>query len=162
MSSGSSLTRFSTRLPFFYGWLLVAIAFITMAVGVNARTAFSLMFPAVLDEFGWDRGMTAGAFSFGFLVSAAVTPFVGRLVDRRGPAIVIEVGVLTMAAGLIRILSRSKRKCISAWWACANESSILAAGWMYGVRPAWEPDSRSRFHCGQSNDGSKQGGDPHR
>src|SRR3954452_7687999 len=30
----------ATRLPFFYGWLLVAVAFVTMAVGVNARTAF--------------------------------------------------------------------------------------------------------------------------
>ena len=50
--------------------MLVAVAFVTMAVGVNARTAFSLLFPAILDEFGWDRGMTAGAFSFGFLVSA--------------------------------------------------------------------------------------------
>ena len=28
------------RLPFFYGWVVVAVAFVTMAVGVNARTAF--------------------------------------------------------------------------------------------------------------------------
>src|SRR5437667_1094947 len=89
------------HLPFFYGWLLVAIAFVTMGVGVNARTAFSLLFPAILDEFGWDRGVTAGAFSFGFLVSAVVTPFVGRLMDLRGPRIVIELGVITMGAGLI-------------------------------------------------------------
>jgi len=62
------------RLPFFYGWVLVAVAFVTMAIGVNARTAFSLLFPPILDEFGWERGTTAGAFSFGFLVSALVTP----------------------------------------------------------------------------------------
>jgi MFS family permease len=89
------------RLPFFYGWLLVAVAFVTMAVGVNARTAFSLLFPAILTEFGWDRGVTAGAFSFGFLVSAVVTPFVGRLMDLRGPRIVVELGVFTMGVGLI-------------------------------------------------------------
>ena len=89
------------RLQFFYGWLLVAVAFVTMAVGVNARTAFSLLFPAILGEFGWDRGITAGAFSFGFLVSAVVTPFVGRVMDLRGPRIVVELGVLTMGAGLI-------------------------------------------------------------
>ena len=45
-----------------------------MAVGVKARTAFSLLFPPILDEFGWDRGLTAGAFSFGFLVSAVLSP----------------------------------------------------------------------------------------
>jgi MFS family permease len=95
------IRRGGIRLPFFYGWLLVAVAFVTMAVGVNARTAFSLLFPAILAEFGWDRGITAGAFSFGFLVSAVVTPFVGRLMDLRGPRIVVELGVLTMAAGLI-------------------------------------------------------------
>jgi len=89
------------RLPLFYGWILVAVAFVTMAVGVNARTAFSLLFPAILDEFGWDRGMTAGAFSFGFLVSALVTPCVGWLMDLRGPRLVIELGVVAMAAGLI-------------------------------------------------------------
>src|SRR3954468_1189496 len=89
------------RLPFFYGWVLVAVAFVTMAVGVNARTAFSLLFPAILDEFGWERGVTAGAFSFGFLVSAMVTPWVGRLLDLRGPRLVIEIGVFTMGAGLL-------------------------------------------------------------
>ena len=46
-----------------------------MAIGVNARTAFSLLFPPILDEFGWERGMVAGVFSFGFFVSALVAPF---------------------------------------------------------------------------------------
>src|SRR5215467_1542083 len=84
----------------FYGWVIVAVCFITMGVGVNARTAFSLMFPPILDEFGWDRGVTAGAFSFGFLVSAGLSPALGRLMDRRGPRLVIEVGVLVMASGM--------------------------------------------------------------
>jgi MFS family permease len=104
MNDGStpatSVTRASAA-PFFYGWVLVAIAFVTMAVGVNARTAFSLLFPAILDEFAWDRGLTAGAFSFGFLVSAVVTPFVGRLMDLRGPRLVVEIGVFAMGIGLL-------------------------------------------------------------
>jgi MFS family permease len=94
-------TRKPPRLPFFYGWVLVAIAFVTMAVGVNARTAFSLLYPPILDEFGWDRGVTAGVFSFGFLLSALITPFVGRVIDRRGPRLVVEAGILTMGAGLL-------------------------------------------------------------
>ncbi len=89
------------RLPFFYGWVVVAVAFVTMGVGVNARTAFSLLFPPILDEFGWERGVVAGAFSFGFLVSAALSPALGRLMDRRGPLVVMEIGVVAMAAGLL-------------------------------------------------------------
>ncbi len=99
--AGWSSTIPGVRLPFFYGWVIVAVAFVTMGVGVNARTAFSLLFPPILDEFGWERGVTAGAFSFGFLVSAALSPALGRLMDRRGPRVVIELGVGLMAAGLM-------------------------------------------------------------
>src|ERR1700731_161488 len=89
------------RLPFFYGWIIIAVTFVTMAIGVNARTAFSLFFPAIIDEFGWERGITAGAFSFGFLVSGAVSPLIGRLMDRLGPRAVMELGVALMAGGLL-------------------------------------------------------------
>ena len=89
------------RLPFFYGWIVVAVAFVTVALGVNARTAFSLLFPPILDEFGWERGVTAGAFSFGFVVSAILSPALGRFMDRRGPRIVMEMGVALVAAGLL-------------------------------------------------------------
>ncbi len=91
----------SMRLPFFYGWIVVAVTFVTMGIGVNARTAFSLLFPPILDEFGWDRGVTAGAFSFGFLVSAALSPMLGRLMDRRGPRVMIELGVVCIGSGLL-------------------------------------------------------------
>ncbi len=94
------LTRLAHRLPFFYGWVIIAVAFLTMALSVSARTAFSLMFPPIVDEFGWDRGLAAGAFSFGFLVSAGISPVLGRLVDRRGPRFVIEIGTLITVAGL--------------------------------------------------------------
>jgi len=89
------------RLPFFYGWIIIAVTFITMAIGVNARTAFSLFFPPIIDEFGWERGVTAGAFSFGFVVSAIVSPLIGRLMDRLGPRSVMELGVALMAGGLL-------------------------------------------------------------
>ncbi len=96
-----SAHRLATRLPFFYGWVIVFVVFVTMGVGVNARTAFSLLFPPILDEFGWDRGVTAGAFSFGFLVSAVLGPALGRLMDLRGPRLVNELGVALMGAGLL-------------------------------------------------------------
>ena len=90
-----------TRLPFYYGWIIIAVTFVTMAIGVNARTAFSLFFPPIVDEFGWERGVTAGAFSFGFLVSGAVSPLIGRMMDRLGPRAVMELGVALMAGGLL-------------------------------------------------------------
>jgi MFS family permease len=86
---------------FFYGWVIVAVTFVTMAIGVNARTSFSLFFPPIIDEFGWERGVTAGAFSFGFVISAILSPLLGRLMDRAGPRAVMELGVALMAGGLL-------------------------------------------------------------
>jgi len=83
-------------------WVVVAVTFITMAIGVNARTAFSLFFPPILSEFGWERGITAGAFSFGStVVSGFVSPLIGRLMDRSGPRAVMELGVALMAGGML-------------------------------------------------------------
>ena len=90
-----------SRLPFYYGWMIVVVVFVTMAIGVNARTAFSLLFPPVISEFGWDRGVTAGAFSFGFVVSGIMSPLIGRLMDRTGPRGVMELGVVLMGGGML-------------------------------------------------------------
>ena len=93
-------SHWSSRLPFYYGWLIVGVAFVTMAIAVTARTAFSLLLPPLIDEFGWDRGLVAGAFSFGFLVSAVLSPAIGRIMDSHGPRVVIGGGVCLMSAGL--------------------------------------------------------------
>jgi len=93
--------HWSSRLPFYYGWVIIAVAFVTMAIAVTARTAFSLLLPPLIGEFGWDRGLAAGAFSFGFLVSAIISPLVGRLMDSRGPRVVIETGVVLMSLGML-------------------------------------------------------------
>src|SRR5919202_5264218 len=84
----------------FYGWVVVAVAFVTMALGVNARTAFSLFLPPIIDEFHWDRGATAAAFSFGFILAAVLSPLLGKWMDRFGPRVVIEAGVGCVALGL--------------------------------------------------------------
>src|SRR5215471_17555464 len=101
MSPGPSIAHLARRWPFFYGWVVVTVVFVTMGVGVNARTAFSLLFPPILAEFGWERGVTAGAFSFGFVVSAILSPMLGRLMDSRGPRVVNEIGVFTIGGGLL-------------------------------------------------------------
>jgi len=88
------------RLPFYYGWVVITVAFVTMAIGVNVRTAFSLLFPPILTEFGWTRGDTAAAFSLGFVTSALVSPALGWAMDRYGPRWVMPAGALLVSSGL--------------------------------------------------------------
>jgi MFS family permease len=109
--------------PVFYGWVIVAVAFVTMAIGVNARTAFSLLFPPIVDEFGWDRGATAAAFSFGFILAALLSPLLGRWIDRFGPRVVIEAGVICVALGLF-----AARYITAPWQLYATLGVLVGAG----------------------------------
>jgi MFS family permease len=114
--------HWSSRLPFYYGWVIIGIAFVTMAIAVTARTAFSLLLPPLIDEFGWDRGLVAGAFSFGFLVSAVLSPIFGRLMDSHGPRLVIGSGVCLMCGGLFMA------QAIQAPWQLYATLGVLVAG----------------------------------
>jgi len=98
--SGADSLSWFTRLPFFYGWIVVAVSFVTLAFGVNARTAFSLLFPLLLADFGWERGVTAAAFSIGFLATTLYAPFSGLLMDRFGPRLVLALGVVLVSLGM--------------------------------------------------------------
>src|SRR5436309_13782778 len=112
---------------FFYGWSIVAIAFVTMGVGVNARTAFSLFFPPILDEFGWPRGLTAGAFSFGFLASATLGLGLGRLIDPHGPRSVLRLGGVMVGAclGLTPRVTRPWHLSLTPWLLVAGGTGCL-------------------------------------
>jgi MFS family permease len=101
MSSTPPKQPFGSRLPFFYGWVVVVVAFVTMGIGVNSRTSFSLLFPPILDEFGWSRGTIAATFSIGFIVSTMITPFIGVMMDRVGPRFVLPLGGVLASIGLV-------------------------------------------------------------
>lgn len=93
--------RLARWLPWYYGWVVVAVAFVTMGVAVSARTAFSLFFPPILEEFGWGRSATAAAFSIGFAVSLFLMPVIGILLDRIGPRWVISIAAFSVSSGLL-------------------------------------------------------------
>ncbi len=87
------------RQPVFYGWVAVAIAFVTMAVAVNARTGYSLLLPHLSKELGLTTAMSSGPFSLGFAASTAFVPILGAVMDRWGPRIAIPMGAVMVAAG---------------------------------------------------------------
>lgn len=100
MRPAGTVPTFARHLPFYYGWVVIAVGFLTMAVGVNSRTAFSLLFPAMLSEFGWERGATAATFSIGFMIYTLGAPVLGVLMDRWGPRVILPVGALCMSIGM--------------------------------------------------------------
>ncbi len=86
---------------FYYGWVIVGLAMISMMFWYAFRTTFSVFFVALIDHFKWSRADTAGAQSIGMLIYMVMAPIVGHLVDRLDPRKVILPGVFLMGLGLL-------------------------------------------------------------
>ncbi len=85
---------------FYYGWVIVAVAVISMAFWFGFRSIFSVFLVALVDDFGWGRAEISGVQSVAMLCYIIAAPLVGNLVDRFGPRRVILPGIILMAAGL--------------------------------------------------------------
>ncbi|MGD8522300.1 MAG: MFS transporter [Desulfobacterales bacterium] len=85
----------------YYGWIIVAVALISMAFWLGIRSSFSVFYVALLDEFQWRRGSSAGVQSIALLTYTILAPLVGALIDRFGPRRVVVPGILVLALGLV-------------------------------------------------------------
>ena len=83
----------------FYGWIVIAVAFVTMGVAISARTGLSILYPELLAEFGWSSGAAAGAIGAGFAFSTALLPLVGKMMEAWGPRATLPLGAALVAIG---------------------------------------------------------------
>ena len=84
----------------YYGWIIVAIALVSMGFWLGIRTSFSVFYIALLEDFPWNRGDSAGVQSMALISYTILAPLVGGLIDRFGPRRVIVPGILVLALGL--------------------------------------------------------------
>jgi MFS family permease len=95
------MMNWAMRLPFFYGWVIVAVAFICFAVAYATWHSFAIFYVAILEEFGWTRAATAAAFSTFTIVYGLSSPLSGWLIDRFGPRKVFPLSALLLGTGLL-------------------------------------------------------------
>ena len=86
---------------FYYGWVTVGVALVSMAFWFGFRTTFSVFYVALLEESQWGRGESAGVQSLALITYTLTVLLVGGLIDRFGPRRVIVPGILLLALGLI-------------------------------------------------------------
>lgn len=73
------------RLPFYYGWLMAAIAIIAQGVtGVGQTFGISVFNPSLLDTLDISLSALSGAYMVGTLLAAIPQPYIGSLMDRFG------------------------------------------------------------------------------
>jgi MFS family permease len=85
---------------FYYGWVIVGVAMVSMAFWFGFRSMFSVFLVALVEQFGWGRGEAAGVQSLAMICYVAAAPLAGALIDRFGPRRVIVPGILLLAAGI--------------------------------------------------------------
>ena len=98
------------RLPFFYGWIVLAcICLAGFARQGPAVATLSVFVVPMTDAFGWSRTEMAGAVSLGGVLAAFVSPLIWPVLDRRGERLILCLAVLgtglaTMALSLVQSL----------------------------------------------------------
>jgi len=87
------------RLPFFYGWAVVACAMCSnMARQVAAVATLSMFVLPMALEFGWSRTEISGAVSLGSLLGALAAPYFGPLFDRHGSRALLVASAVVVSA----------------------------------------------------------------
>jgi MFS family permease len=99
MSTASGSTaNYSPR--FFYGWVIVWLAFVTMGFHITARFSFAIFQVPLIDEFGWSRGALGGAYALMLGLYALFSPIMGSLFDKKGPRAVMPWGSVLIGCGV--------------------------------------------------------------
>lgn len=101
MNDTSGLVAWFGRRGIYYGWVIVAVMFVTLFVSLGFRFAFGTFYSAILDETGWLRAETAVVVSAAMIVYAATAALSGYLFDRFGARVIFPLGSLCMGAGLM-------------------------------------------------------------
>jgi len=99
--NNSGLVAWFGRRGIYYGWVIVAVMFVTLFLSLGFRFAFGVFYSAILDETGWRRAETAGVVSAAMIVYACTAALSGYLFDRLGARVLFPIGALCMGAGLM-------------------------------------------------------------
>ena len=104
--SKESITNKKT-VSFYYGWIIVWVAFVTLGITFGIWYSYSVFILAVIKEFGWSVASASSIFSIFLLTHAVIGMAAGYLQDRFGPQFVVPSGAVILAAGLF-FTSRSQ------------------------------------------------------
>jgi MFS family permease len=89
------------RSRLFYGYFVVGASLLIMSIMWGGYYAFGVFFIPVLNEFGWTKAMTSGAFSLASMMNGLLTVAAGRFTDKFGSRMVMTVCGLFLGLGFM-------------------------------------------------------------
>jgi MFS family permease len=133
-------------LPFFYGWLIVAITMVAgfLAAGVSNITMAVVLKP-ISEDLGWSRALTAAAITLGAFLGGLLSPLFGPIADRLGPRLLLPagaalVGLLAFGVSLSTepwqfYVTFVPARALTEFLLCGMIAFTTAANWFYLKRP---------------------------
>jgi sugar phosphate permease len=85
----------------FWGWCVVAGAFITIGINYGTRYCFGVFLKPMCEDLGWSRSVVSFAMSLATLFYGIGGIFAGSLLDRFAPRWIIAAGSAFAALGLV-------------------------------------------------------------
>lgn len=82
--------------------------------------AFPVALPSIVSQSGWSATVVSGAFSVGLLAAAGAGIGVGRLLDQRGPRLVMTTGSVAATVAVIVIALAPNPGTFMAGWLLAG------------------------------------------
>ena len=99
-SSDKSHNRPPLSLPFYYGWFVISLCFLTTLTSAGVRSSPSVLIHPLEAEFGWSRTLIASAVSMNLLLFGIAAPLSGFLIDRFGPRKVMMGSLSLLIVGV--------------------------------------------------------------
>ena len=100
------VSRMIQRIPFFYGWFVLAAGTLGLILTSPGQTySISIFIEHFITDLGISRSLVSTFYTIGTLTGSFVLPFVGRQIDRRSPRIV--AGIIAALFGLACIYMSS-------------------------------------------------------
>lgn len=123
----------------FYGWVIVAVSFVNLAVIFGIWYSFSVFLVAVAKDFGWQRAETSGVFSAFMLVQSLAAVIVGAFIDRLGPRVVFPTATVLVAVGLYLTSTIGSLIEYYLWYGLLTPIGVCAIGYIAHsiVLPRW-------------------------
>lgn len=136
-----------SRLPFFYGWIIVAMAMASAAFMVGTSIFGVGVFAGEMQgELGWTRADLFGALSIRLTGGALLAPWLGAWSDRPGGARIVMVGSALLMAASLAPLSwiDSLPLYYVVYGGVGALASAATGGLMLGIVPKWFSRNRGR------------------
>jgi MFS family permease len=89
------------RSKFFYGWVIVAVCTLMMAVTYGLIYSYSVFFKPLAEHFSWDRSTVSLVYSASLVIRGAFSIGVGWLADKYGPVKITVFCGFMIGLGLV-------------------------------------------------------------